>query len=389
MDDAFFEGFHSDLQDGSLWEEFNKQHNKGKKALKDLPNPTQLGDHVSLKAEAADSRPAENDPGSTAGEEGQEVRGEGKKSLKELANPSQLGDPTSLKAETEHSSPTEHDKGAQSNPKLTPNDSSKQPRPSLSKLAKDTTIGDPVSIESEEVLGPPPSSSSSSSRQSKPAAPTIKPTSGSPNLPSLPKIDSTALFWSMMRSARSPDPYIFPALQRLAALPKEKRPIIAALSNTVIFPSGNDLSKPISFPASPTVSSSSSLKDESKNSSVDPMSTLTPYFDIFLSSSQLGMRKPEPRIYKHALSEISSTAAAKKSTDGGDNNNNNNKKQEIKAEDIVFLDDIGENLRIAREHGWRTIKVQMGKTFRAVKELEIVMGLRGQLIDEKVARAKL
>ena len=57
------------------------------------------------------------------------------------------------------------------------------------------------------------------------------------------------------------------------------------------------------------------------------------------------------------------------------------------AADVVFLDDIGENLRVAREVGMRTVKVMMGKTWRAVKELEGIV--RVELMDEKTRRAKL
>ena len=59
----------------------------------------------------------------------------------------------------------------------------------------------------------------------------------------------------------------------------------------------------------------------------------------------------------------------------------------MEAGDVVFLDDIGENLRVGREVGMRTIAVKRGKTWRAVKELEGVTGL--DLMDERVRRAKL
>ena len=53
----------------------------------------------------------------------------------------------------------------------------------------------------------------------------------------------------------------------------------------------------------------------------------------------------------------------------------------IAASDIVFLDDIGENLKHAKKAGMRTIKVTLGKTQDAVKELEKITGL--ELLDEK------
>ena len=40
---------------------------------------------------------------------------------------------------------------------------------------------------------------------------------------------------------------------------------------------------------------------------------------------------------------------------------------------MVFLDDIGENLRVAREVGMRTLRVRAGETKRAVEELERVL----------------
>ena len=122
------------------------------------------------------------------------------------------------------------------------------------------------------------------------------------------------------------------------------------------------------------------------------MTTLSPYFDIFLSSSALGMRKPEPRIYTHTLSSLNSFAKSQSQFQKDKEEEKEEEEEEmIKPSDIIFLDDIGENLKIAREQmGWRTIKVQMGKTWRAVKELEMVMGLKkGTLLDEKVGRAKL
>ncbi|KAI5253699.1 hypothetical protein E4T42_02686 [Aureobasidium subglaciale] len=78
------------------------------KSLKDTAkdNPTQLGDHVSLKAETSNTEPTENDRPNKSGA--------GHKSLKDLAkeNPTQLGDPVSLKAETSDTEPTENDRGA-------------------------------------------------------------------------------------------------------------------------------------------------------------------------------------------------------------------------------------------------------------------------------------
>ena len=61
--------------------------------------------------------------------------------------------------------------------------------------------------------------------------------------------------------------------------------------------------------------------------------------------------------------------------------------QGIKAGEVLFLDDIGENLKAAKECGIQTLKVVRGKTWRTVKELEQITGL--ELMSETTRRAKL
>lgn len=70
---------------------------------------------------------------------------------------------------------------------------------------------------------------------------------------------------------------MWPALQ---ALKKSKRYIIAALSNTMIFP---------------TVYDSKLLTDHDDVRGI---------FDIFVSSAHVGMRKPNEDIYLYALKEV-------------------------------------------------------------------------------------
>lgn len=94
------------------------------------------------------------------------------------------------------------------------------------------------------------------------------------------------------------------------------------------------------------------------------------------------MRKPEPRIYQLAVQRLD----AWDREHGGEG---------IRASDVLFLDDIGENLKAAAAAGaagkegggMRTLKVVKGKTWRAVKELERVLGV--ELMDEEIRRAKL
>jgi hypothetical protein len=87
------------------------------KSLKDIArekndkNPSQLGDPVSLKAEAADSKPTPDDTGAKSDkDDGKTLKQKAEEKLK--TNPSALGDPVSLKAETSDTEVTADDRGA-------------------------------------------------------------------------------------------------------------------------------------------------------------------------------------------------------------------------------------------------------------------------------------
>ncbi|KAF9883733.1 hypothetical protein FE257_003025 [Aspergillus nanangensis] len=158
--------------------------------------------------------------------------------------------------------------------------------------------------------------------------------SASAPVPPLPVIDAEFLFWEMMRVSRQPDPYMAPALQKLK---DSGLFVLGALSNTVKFPDGH-----------PYNNDKSGVRGQ---------------FDFFISSAHTGLRKPEPRIYEAAIKEMD-TLAKKKGLPG------------INPSDIVFLDDIGENLKWAKKSGLRTLKVNLGRIQDAVKELETVTGLQ-------------
>jgi epoxide hydrolase-like predicted phosphatase len=81
---------------------------------------------------------------------------------------------------------------------------------------------------------------------------------------------------------------------------------------------------------------------------------LRPHFDAFVESSVVGLRKPDPRIYQHACDQIG-----------------------VQPAEAVFLDDIGHNLKAARQLGMATIKVD--DPDQALAELEELLGfsLRG------------
>jgi len=161
-------------------------------------------------------------------------------------------------------------------------------------------------------------------------------------LPPVPDIDAEKLYWTMMSMSRTPDPYMYPALQRLQASGQFK---LVALSNTTVFPEGHEFNV------------------------VRPGDVKT-FFDIFVSSAHVGMRKPNRDIYEHALKLIRDKWG-----------------QDIRNEDIVFLDDIGENLKMAKSLGIRTIRVLLGRSQEAVKQLEEATGLR--LLDDAATKAKL
>ncbi len=76
---------------------------------------------------------------------------------------------------------------------------------------------------------------------------------------------------------------------------------------------------------------------------------LAPHFDVFLESSVLGLRKPDPAIYRHACAELA-----------------------VDPAEAIFLDDIGRNLKSARALGMTTIKVE--EPGEALAELAAVLG---------------
>lgn len=150
----FFKGFTADLHNRHAWKEFHRSFRNEKHKLKNVANPTQLGDHVSLKAEAADSEPTENDHG--------------------------------VRSSTSSSESSHKPKG----------NSPSYQRPSLSKLAQDKTIGDPVSIESEDVVETAGESQADVARASAATGSNIGSSSNKsdPSLPPIPLIDGVGVF---------------------------------------------------------------------------------------------------------------------------------------------------------------------------------------------------
>lgn len=74
-------------------------------------------------------------------------------------------------------------------------------------------------------------------------------------------------------------------------------------------------------------------------------------FDHVIESAKIGLRKPDPRIYKMMVETL-----------------------KVDPKNCVYLDDLGVNLKPAREIGMTTIKVTSGA--QAIAELEKATGLR-------------
>ncbi|KYK46548.1 HAD family hydrolase [Bradyrhizobium liaoningense] len=74
-------------------------------------------------------------------------------------------------------------------------------------------------------------------------------------------------------------------------------------------------------------------------------------FDHVIESAKIGLRKPDPRIYRLMVETL-----------------------KVDPNNCVYLDDLGVNLKPAREMGMTTIKVTSGA--QAIAELERATGLR-------------
>lgn len=137
-----------------------------------------------------------------------------------------------------------------------------------------------------------------------------------------PQIDGEKLFWEMMAKAREPDPIVLRAIRKLRAT---GRFTLGALTNDYQHPPGHPYAD------------NSAIRD---------------LFDVFVASSETGMRKPEERFYQLALQRLGVQS----------------------AHEVVFLDDIGSNLKAARKLGFHTIRVKVGESSEAINELERLTG---------------
>ncbi|PVF97719.1 epoxide hydrolase N-termina [Serendipita vermifera] len=91
---------------------------------------------------------------------------------------------------------------------------------------------------------------------------------------------------------------------------------------------------------------------------------LKEFFDDYIDSSEVGLRKPDPAIYTLAC-----------------------KRNGVTPREVIMLDDLGMNLRTAKELGITTIQVRIGDSKAAVRELGDLLGL--QLLEDDGTRSRL
>jgi HAD superfamily hydrolase (TIGR01509 family) len=146
-----------------------------------------------------------------------------------------------------------------------------------------------------------------------------------------PRVDAERLFWDMMERGQRRVDEVMRAVQRL----RRNGVIVGALTNDYPYPEGHPYAQG---------------KKELRGA-----------FDIYVSSAETGMRKPERGIYLKAMEMVGL--------------------QEGEGGKVAFLDDIGANLKTARELGWNTVRVRIGEAKAAVRELEEIVGL--PLLEER------
>ncbi|KAF2470144.1 HAD-like protein [Lindgomyces ingoldianus] len=185
---------------------------------------------------------------------------------------------------------------------------------------------------------------------------------GHEQAPPVPEIDAKKLFWRMMRMSREPDPWMYPALKTLK---ESGRFVLGALSNTIAFPTGIKDDEGALF-------KKGLVHKPHPNPYANDPTDIADVFDVFISSAHVGLRKPDPKAYAMAVQEMSRVAVMRGMG-------------EVRVEEVLFLDDIGVNLKWAKICGLRTIKVDLGKTREAVRELERQVGL-GLLGENEKAR---
>ncbi|RHZ53304.1 hypothetical protein Glove_443g62 [Diversispora epigaea] len=142
-------------------------------------------------------------------------------------------------------------------------------------------------------------------------------------------IEGKELFQIMIAKMTKLNPIMFKAIKKLKASNKFK---IVALTNNFQFSNeDSQIMEPIG----------GNIPLELKN-----------LFDEYIESSIIGMRKPDPKIFLYTCNKL-----------------------KIEPKEAIFLDDIGINLKSAKNLGMKTIKVELNNSEKAIKELEKSIGI--------------
>ncbi|CAE6501879.1 unnamed protein product [Rhizoctonia solani] len=176
-----------------------------------------------------------------------------------------------------------------------------------------------------------------------------------PTLPESVKIDGRELFGRMMRSHEL-DPHILSAIHKLR---ESKRFRIVALTNNYSAQYERIRDTPPSQQGSHQFSPEAELEflgwGKATGGPAGPK--IRGLFDDFVDSSVVGSRKPEPEIYQYAC-----------------------KANGVNPNEVVFLDDLGINLKTAQQLGMKTIHVPIGGSRKSVEQLEQLLSM--QLLDK-------
>ncbi|CDU22550.1 uncharacterized protein SPSC_01180 [Sporisorium scitamineum] len=170
-----------------------------------------------------------------------------------------------------------------------------------------------------------------------------------PKLPTKLNVDGRELFGRMMKQLTKVDPKMRNAIMRLKASGKFR---IAALTN--------NFAPPTELPNAPHdgAAKAPTLEEELEHLGLgESQNDLRSMFDLYIESAVVGKRKPDPEFYKHALDLL-----------------------KVQASEVVFLDDIGPNLKSAQKLGITTIRVNSNDCTPALAQLSKLTGV--QLLDD-------
>ncbi|KAF9194892.1 hypothetical protein BGZ51_007112 [Haplosporangium sp. Z 767] len=182
-----------------------------------------------------------------------------------------------------------------------------------------------------------------------------------------PKINGRELFHQMMGKAAVVNPSMVQAISTLRGAGY----IVAALTNNFLYPSDEqgraeqDLILQVTAQSSRTSSSKLPIaqtdNEPNRGAIIMGQDQLKTLFHYFIESAILGLRKPDPAIYKKACDIVG-----------------------VQPSKVVFLDDIGANLKSAQKVGMKTIRVEIGQPEKAIRQLESVLGNGIKLLSSQV-----